>query len=34
MKNRLFIKKYPASWHSDMWREGIPLGNGELGALV
>ena len=26
--------KYPASWHKALWREGIPLGNGELGALV
>lgn len=26
--------KYPASWHGDMWREGLPLGNGETGALV
>lgn len=26
--------KYPASWHGDMWREGVPLGDGETGALV
>jgi len=33
MRNNL-IMKYPASWHGDMWREGIPLGNGEIGALI
>ena len=25
--------KYPASWHSAMWREAMPVGNGEIGAL-
>lgn len=33
MRNKL-IMKYPASWHSDMWREAVPVGNGEIGALV
>lgn len=25
---------YPAAWWKQMWREGIPAGNGKLGALV
>ena len=33
MRNTL-IMKYPASWHGDMWREAIPVGNGEIGGLV
>jgi alpha-L-fucosidase 2 len=24
----------PASWHGDMWREGLPSGNGTIGAMV
>lgn len=32
-RNKLLMK-YPASWHNDMWREAIPLGNGEIGGLV
>lgn len=28
------ILKTPASWHGDMWREGLPSGNGVIGALV
>lgn len=24
----------PASWHGDMWREGLPCGNGIIGAMV
>ena len=33
MRNKL-IMKYPASWHGDMWREAVPVGNGEIGALI
>lgn len=33
MRNTL-IMKYPSSWHGDMWREAIPVGNGEIGGLV
>jgi len=33
MRNKL-IMKYPASWHGEMWREAIPVGNGEIGGLV
>ena len=33
MRNKL-IMKYPSSYHRDMWRGGIPIGNGEIGALI
>ncbi len=33
MRNQL-IMKYPASWHGNMWREAMPVGNGEIGGLV
>lgn len=33
MRNTL-IMKYPAAWHGDMWREAVPVGNGEIGGLV
>lgn len=33
MRNVLTMK-YPASWHGNMWREAIPVGNGAIGALV
>ena len=33
MKDKL-IMKYPASWHGDMGREGVPVGNGKIGGLV
>lgn len=33
MRNTLLMR-YPAAWHGDMWREAIPVGNGELGGLV
>ena len=33
MRNTL-IMRYPAGWHGDMWREAIPVGNGEIGGLV
>jgi alpha-L-fucosidase 2 len=26
--------RYPAGWHGDMWREAMPVGNGEIGGLV
>lgn len=32
-RNRLVLK-YPASWWRNMWREGLPSGNGEVGASV
>ena len=32
-RNRIVLKT-PASWHRDMWREGLPAGNGRIGALV
>ena len=32
-RNKLLMK-YPASWHGDMWRDALPVGNGEIGALV
>ncbi|MFE5324422.1 glycoside hydrolase N-terminal domain-containing protein [Paenibacillus sp. NPDC056579] len=31
--NKLILK-YPASWWKNMWREGLPSGNGEIGASV
>ena len=33
MRNKL-IMKYPASWYGEIWREAIPVGNGEIGGLV
>lgn len=30
----IIVLKTPASWHGDMWREGLPTGNGIIGALV
>ena len=34
-QNRDTIKLLtPAAWHRDMWREGLPIGNGVLGGLV
>lgn len=33
MRNKL-IMKYPASYHRDMWRGGVPVGNGRVGALI
>lgn len=33
MRNELNLRT-PSSWHGDMWREALPLGNGELGAQV
>lgn len=30
----IILLKTPASWHRDMWREGLPAGNGIIGALV
>ncbi|CAN7307784.1 glycoside hydrolase N-terminal domain-containing protein [Paenibacillus sp. LjRoot153] len=32
-KNKLNLK-YPASWWRNMWREGLPSGNGKIGASV
>ncbi len=32
-RNKLLMK-YPASWHGEMWREAIPVGNGEIGGMV
>ena len=32
-RNKMTLKT-PASWHRDMWREGLPAGNGKIGALV
>ncbi|WP_163538195.1 glycoside hydrolase N-terminal domain-containing protein [Gracilibacillus sp. YIM 98692] len=32
-KNKLLLK-YPASWWGNIWREGLPSGNGEIGASV
>jgi alpha-L-fucosidase 2 len=35
MKERdQLILTTPASWHRDLWREGLPIGNGLLGGLV
>ncbi|UQZ85079.1 hypothetical protein SK3146_04362 [Paenibacillus konkukensis] len=31
--NRL-VMKYPASWWKNMWREGMPSGNGKIGVSV
>lgn len=28
------VLRYPASWWRGMWREGLPSGNGEIGASV
>lgn len=28
------LLKTPASWHRDLWREALPMGNGILGGLV
>ncbi|WP_299091852.1 glycoside hydrolase N-terminal domain-containing protein [uncultured Metabacillus sp.] len=32
-RNRLSLK-YPAGWWRNMWREGLPSGNGKVGASV
>ncbi|MFD1953051.1 glycoside hydrolase N-terminal domain-containing protein [Paenibacillus thailandensis] len=32
-RNKLVLK-YPASWWKNMWREGLPSGNGTIGASV
>lgn len=32
--NDNLIMKYPASWHKDMGREGMPVGNGKIGGMV
>lgn len=35
LKNRSkLILKYPASWWSNMWRDALPSGNGNIGASV
>ncbi len=34
MSKYLLKMDYPAAWWKQMWREGIPAGNGKLGALV
>ncbi|GMK40815.1 hypothetical protein PCCS19_38710 [Paenibacillus sp. CCS19] len=32
-RNKLILK-YPTSWWNNKWREGLPSGNGRIGALV
>lgn len=33
IRNKLILK-YPTSWWNNKWREGLPSGNGRIGALV
>lgn len=33
-KKNILSLMTPASWHGDMWREGLPCGNGTIGAMV
>ncbi len=33
MRNRITMK-YPAACYKDAWREALPVGNGEVGALI
>ena len=30
----ILTMQYPASWWHDMWREGLPVGNGFTGASL
>ena len=32
--NTKLTMRYPTSWHQDMWREGVPFGNGLIGGMV
>ena len=34
MNRHIYIMRKPASWHGELWREALPLGNGLTGALV
>src|SRR5690625_969158 len=34
MQHNKLILKYPASWWRNMWHEGLPSGNGKIGASV
>ena len=34
MSRHIYTIKKPASWHGELWREALPLGNGLTGALV
>lgn len=34
MKRDVYTLKKPASWHGELWREALPLGNGLTGVLI
>ena len=34
MSRHIYTMRKPASWHGELWREALPLGNGLTGALV
>ena len=34
MNRHIYTMRKPASWHGELWREALPLGNGLTGALV
>ena len=34
MTRHVYTIKKPASWHNELWREALPLGNGLTGVLI
>ena len=34
MSRHIYTLKKPASWHKELWREALPLGNGLTGVLI
>ena len=34
MSRHIYTLSYPASWHNEVWKEALPLGNGLTGVLV
>ena len=34
MNRHIYTMHKPASWHGELWREALPLGNGLTGVLV
>ena len=34
MSRHIYTLKKPASWHKELWREALPLGNGLTGILI
>ena len=34
MSRHIYTLKKPSSWHQELWREALPLGNGLTGVLI